>query len=46
MRPLATLKLLTELELASDGDVALGIGFVEVIEQAASLADHLEEATA
>ena len=46
MSPLATLKLLTEFEFTSDSDVALGICFVQIIEQTAALAYHLEKATA
>ena len=43
---LATLKLLTELELLGDGDVAAGIGFVEIIQQTTAAADHLEQPAA
>ena len=43
---LATLKLLTELQFLGDGDVAAGIGFVEIIQQAAAAADHLEQPAA
>lgn len=45
-RPWPCLKLFTELQLAGHCDVALGVGFIEIIEQTTTLANHLEQATA
>ena len=47
MSPLATLNsLLAELKLFGDGDVTLGIGLVQIIQEATALAHHLEQSAA
>ena len=46
MFPLAKIKLLPELELARHGHVAIRIGLMQIIEQAAALANHLEKPAA
>ena len=39
-------KLLTELQFLGDRDVPVGVGFVEIIQQATAAADHLEQPAA
>ena len=47
MSPLATLNyLLTQLQLLGHGDVTLGIGLIQIIQEATALAHHLEQSAA
>src|SRR5690349_17962342 len=43
---LAILKLLAELQFLGHRDVAVGVGFVEIIQQTAATAYHLEQPAA